>query len=151
MGSRFAVLVAALAVALAMVSPAGAGSGGRPLSTTLTGAEEFPGPGDPDATGQADLRLNQGKKRVCFDISWSGIDGTVFAGHIHVGPPGVAGPIVVTLFMGSFAGTDAVSDCVGDVDRSLIRDIRKDPSAYYVNVHSQPNFANGAVRGQLGK
>jgi CHRD domain-containing protein len=150
MGSRLAVLVAALAVALAVVSPAGAGSGGRPLSTTLTGAEEVPGPGDSDATGQADLRLNQGKERVCFDVSWAGIDGQVFAGHIHVGPPGVAGPIVVTLFSGSFAGTDAVSDCVTNVDRDLIKAIRKDPSGYYVNVHSTPNFPNGAVRGQLG-
>ena len=147
---RFALLIVGLAVALGAVSPASAGTGGRPLSTTLTGAEEFPGPGDPDATGQANLRLNQGKERVWFNISWTGIDGTVFAGHIHVGPPGVAGPIVVGLFSGSFAGTDAVSDCVENVDRDLIKAIRKDPSAYYVNVHSQPNFANGAVRGQLG-
>jgi hypothetical protein len=150
MGKRFAVLIAVLALALVVVSPAGAGTGGRPLSTTLTGAEEFPDPGDPDATGQADLRLNQGKKRVCFDISWTAIDGTVFAGHIHSGAVGVAGPIVVTLFEGSFAGTDAVSDCVGDVDRSLIKAIRKDPSGYYVNVHSTPGFTGGAVRGQLG-
>jgi hypothetical protein len=150
MGKRLAVLIASFAVALAVASPAGAATGGRPLSTTLSGAEEFPGPGDADATGQADLRLNQGKGRVCFDLSWTGIDGTVFAGHIHMGPPGVAGPIVVTLFMGSFAGTDEVSDCVGDVDRGLIKSIRKDPSGFYVNVHSQPNFTNGAVRGQLG-
>ena len=150
MGKRVAVLIAALAVALAVASPAGAGSGGRPLSTTLTGAEEAPGPGDPDATGQVNLRLNQGKERVCFNISWTGIDGSVFAGHIHVAPPGVPGPIVVSLFSGSFAGTDAVSGCVANVDRSLIKDIRKDPTAYYVNVHSQPNFPNGAVRGQLG-
>ena len=148
---RFAALIAGLALALAVVSPAGAGTGGRSLSTTLTGAEEVPGPGDPDATGQADLRLNQGKERICFDVSWTGIDGTVFAGHIHIAPVGVPGPIVVPLFTGSFAGTDAVSDCVGNVDRSLIKAIRKDPSAYYVNVHSQPDFPNGAVRGQLGK
>jgi hypothetical protein len=147
---RFALLIVGLAVALGAVSPASAGTGGRPLSTTLTGAEEFPDPGDPDATGQANLKLNQGKERVCFDVSWAGIDGTVFAGHIHVGEPGVAGPIVVTLFTGSFAGTDAVIDCVTDVDRSLIKAIRKDPSDYYVNVHSTPNFPGGAVRGQLG-
>ena len=150
MGKRIALLVVGLAAALALVSPASAGTGGKSLSTTLTGAEEFPGPGDPDATGQANLRLNSGKESVCFTVSWTGIDGTVFAGHIHVGPPGSAGPIVVTLFMGSFAGTDSVSDCVQDVDRSLIKTIRKNPSAYYVNVHSTPNFPNGAVRGQLG-
>jgi hypothetical protein len=151
MTKRLAVLIAALALALAVASPAGAGSGGRPLSTTMTGAEEVPGPGDPDATGQADLRLNQGKQRICFDISWASIDGTVFAGHIHMAPPGVAGPIVVPLFMGSFAGTDEISDCVRDVDPGLIKAIRKDPSGFYVNVHSQPGFVNGAIRGQLGK
>jgi CHRD domain len=148
---RLAVLVAGVAVvALAVAAVASAGNGGRPLSTTLTGAEEAPGPGDPDATGEADLRLNQGQERVCFDISWADIDGEVFAGHIHVAPAGEAGDIVVPLFEGSFAGTDAVSDCVQDVDRALVKDIRKDPSAYYVNVHSDPGFLAGAVRGQLG-
>jgi hypothetical protein len=117
----------------------------------MTGAAEAPGPGDSNATGQADIRLNQGQSEVCFDLSWTGIDGTVFAGHIHVAPPGVPGPIVVPLFSGSFAGTDAVSGCVQNVDKELIKAIRQNPSAYYVNVHSQPNFPGGAIRGQLSK
>ena len=115
----------------------------------MTGAEEAPGPGDPDATGQADFRLNQGQERVCFDLSWENIDGTVVAAHIHEAPVGVPGDIVVPLFAGMFAGTDSVSDCV-DAERSLVKDIRKDPSAYYVNVHSTPGFEAGAIRGQLG-
>jgi hypothetical protein len=151
MGTRIAALIGGLALALAMAGVATAADGGRPFSTPLTGAEEAPAAGDPDATGQADLRLNQGQRRVCFDISWADVDGEVFAAHIHEGPAGEAGPIVVTLFEGSFAGTDAVDDCVEDVDRSLIKAIRKDPSAYYVNVHSQPDFPGGAVRGQLEK
>lgn len=151
MGIRLAMLIAGLAVALAVAGVAIADSGGRPLSTTLTGASESPGPGDPNATGQADLRLNQGQKRVCFDVSWADVDGLVFAGHIHIAPVSAAGPIVVTLFTGSFAGTDAVSRCVQDVDADLIKAIRKDPSAYYVNVHSLPDFPGGAVRGQLSK
>ena len=151
MDNRLAVLVAGIAFALAVAGVATAGSGGRSLSTAMTGAEEAPDPGDPDATGQADLRLNQGRERVCFDISWADIDGEVFAAHIHVAPVGEPGPIVVPLFEGSFAGTDAVSDCVQDVDSQLIKAIRKDPSAYYVNVHSQPDFPGGAVRGQLSR
>jgi hypothetical protein len=150
MRSRLWAAIAALAVVLAVASVAAAANGGRPLSTDLTGAEEFPGPGDADATGQADLRLNQGQNRVCFDVSWADVDGTVFAGHIHIGPPGVAGPIVVGLFEGTFAGTDSVSGCVEDVDASLIKAIRQDPADYYVNVHSTPGFEAGAVRGQLG-
>lgn len=151
MRSRFAVLITGLVVALAVAGVASAQNGGRPFSTELTGAAEVPGPGDPDATGQADLRLNQGRERVCFDVDWADIDGTVFAGHIHVGPPDVAGPIVVELFSGSFAGTDAVSGCIEDVDAGLIKAIRQDPEAYYVNVHGLPGFAAGAVRGQLSK
>lgn len=145
-----AVLASVVAAVVLAVAGVAAADGGRPLSTSLTGAEEAPGPGDPNATGQADLRLNQGQNEVCFDISWADIDGEVFAGHIHVGPAGSPGPIVVTLFTGSFAGTDSVSGCAQGVDAALIKAIRHDPSAYYVNVHSRPNFPGGAVRGQLG-
>lgn len=149
--SSLAVLATGVAVVvLALAGSAAADGSGRPLSTTLTGAEEAPGPGDPDATGQADLRFNQGLNEVCFHISWANIDGTVFAGHIHVGPAGDPGPIVVTLFTGTFAGTDSVSGCAENVDAELIKAIRKDPTAYYVNVHSTPGFEPGAVRGQLG-
>ena len=151
MRRRHMTLVAGLALALAVASVATAGNGGRPFSTALTGAEEAPGPGDADATGQADLRLNQGRERVCFEIDWADVDGEVFAAHIHIAPAGEPGPIVVPLFAGSFAGTDAASGCVQDVDRGLIKAIRKDPSAYYVNVHSLPDFAGGAIRGQLSK
>jgi hypothetical protein len=145
------VLVAAIAATVAFASVATAGDGGRKLSTPMSGAEEVPGPGDPDATGQADLRLNQGKHRICFDLSWADIDGTVFAAHIHEAPAGEAGDIVVPLFEGEFAGTDEVSGCVTDLDRGLVKDIRKHPDEYYVNVHSTPGFEAGAVRGQLEK
>ncbi|MGH8943266.1 MAG: CHRD domain-containing protein [Acidimicrobiia bacterium] len=139
------------AVALAgLVSMAGAaGAGGRPLSTDLIGAEEVPGPGDPNATGQIDLTLNQGQGEICFDLSWSDIDGTVNAAHIHLAPAGVAGGVVVPLPLTTSAGTGESSGCV-DVDQDLIKAIRQDPSAYYVNVHSLPSFGPGAVRGQLG-
>jgi hypothetical protein len=150
------VLIAALAATLAFAGVALAGNGGRPLSTPMTGEEEAPNLGDLGATGQADLRLNQGKERICFELSWADIDGTVFAAHIHKADVGVAGGIVVPLFEGTFAGTDAFSDCV-DVDKGLIKDIRQHPEEYYVNVHSSPtapgdpDFRAGAVRGQLEK
>jgi hypothetical protein len=150
MRSYLTALVTGLVVALGTVGVAQAADGGRPLSTTLTGAEEAPGPGDPNATGQADLTFNQGQQEVCFTISWADIDGEVFAAHIHVAPAGDPGPIVVTLFTGSFAGTGSASGCAENVDPELIKAIRQEPSAYYVNVHSRPNFPGGAVRGQLG-
>ena len=151
MRTKRAVLIGAMVLAFAPSGLAAADDGGRPFSTSMTGAEEAPNPGDPDASGQADLTLNQGQNEVCFNISWADIDGEVFAGHIHIGPSGMAGPIVVPLFSGSFGGTDGVSGCVQDVDAELIQAIRQSPSAYYVNVHSRPDFRGGAVRGQLEK
>lgn len=152
MARRLLALAAALALAVFLPGGAvGAVEGGRPFATTLTGAAEVPGPGDADASGSAAIVLNQGLGTVCFDVSWENIDGEVFASHIHVAPAGVAGPVVVTLFTGSFGGTGAISGCTPDVDRDLIKAIRQDPSAYYVNVHSLPGFPGGAVRGQLSK
>ena len=140
-------LVAALAATLAFAGAAQADDGGRPFTVTLTGAAEVPGPGDPDATGTASLRLNPGQAEVCLDIDWADVDGTVVAGHIHVGDPGVAGPIVVPLFAGSGDG-DSVTGCV-TAERDLIRAIIRNPEDYYVNVHST-TFPAGAIRGQLG-
>jgi hypothetical protein len=148
---RALALVASVVVLAAVLLLGSASAGGRPFSTTLTGADEAPGPGDPDASGFVSLSLNQGQAEVCFDLSWEDIDGTVFAAHIHVAPPGVPGPIVVPLFMGeSFPGTGRDSGCVGGVDQALIKAIRHDPAAYYVNIHSDV-FPAGAIRGQLGK
>jgi len=104
--------------------------------------------GDPDATGTAVLRLFPGHKTVCYDLTWAGIDGTVQAAHIHIGPRGVAGPIVVGLFMGeSFSGTDSDSGCVSADSRTIAR-IIANPAGYYVNVHSSV-YPAGAIRGQL--
>jgi hypothetical protein len=144
-------MVTGLAAATALTLGTSALAEGRPLSTPLTGAEEAPGPGDPDASGFATITLNRGRGEVCFELSWADIDGTVTASHIHEAPPGTPGPIVVPLFVDeSFSGTGSASGCVSDVDRQLIKAIRQDPAAFYVNIHSTV-FPAGAIRGQLGK
>jgi CHRD domain-containing protein len=145
---RIAVL-ALVSTLAALALPGPVLADGTKLSTDMSGAEEAPAPGDDDATGTAHLTLNQGTGTVCYDLSWANIDGTVTAAHIHRGPAGQAGPVVVPLFVGqSFAGTGSDSGCVTS-DRALIKDIRKNPTAYYVNVHST-TFPAGAIRGQLG-
>jgi CHRD domain len=146
---RIGILVAALTLTFSVAGAAWADDGGRPLSTALTGAAEVPGPGDADATGTVSLALNPGEEEVCFDLSWAFIDGTVVAAHIHVGAAGVAGPVVVPLFSGAFAGTDSTSACVS-ADPDLLVDIIQHPQSYYVNVHSTV-FPAGAIRGQLSK
>lgn len=123
-----------------------ASAGGRTFSTTLSGANEVPGPGDPDGSGTAVITLNQGQGEVCFSITVSDLTLPATAAHIHEAPPGVAGPVVVTLSPPDETGSS--SGCVSDVDKALIKDIRKSPAEYYVNVHTT-DYPGGAIRGQL--
>jgi hypothetical protein len=141
---RFRILaIGALALALALAaSPVNAQ--GRRLSTTLSGVEEVPGPGDPDGTGFAVISLNQGQGQVCFELTVSNI-APATAAHIHAAPAGVAGPVVVPL---SPPTSGSSSGCVS-ASPELIKDIRKAPANYYVNVHNA-EYPAGAVRGQLG-
>lgn len=143
-GSIAAVLLAMTAFAVA---------GGRPLATALSGPEEVttpPGGGDPDGTGTAELTLNAGQEEVCYELTWTNLDGTVQNAHIHEAPAGANGPPVVPLFLNqSFPGTGNDSDCVA-ADRAVIREILNDPSGFYVNIHDDERPA-GAIRGQLDR
>ena len=144
MPRRLAVTVACLSIA-ALISGAAAAQGGKPLHADLDGASEVPILGDPDATGHAVIRVNSGQGTVCYDITVENVD-PILAAHIHIGGAGVPGGIVVHLPPGG----GQISGCTSGVDRDLIKAIRQDPSAYYVNVHNAP-FPAGAARGQLEK
>lgn len=123
-------------------------TGGRPFEVTLTGAAEVPGPGDPDGSGTAKFTLNQGRGVIRYDITVSNITLPAIGAHIHVGSVTEAGPVVVPL-----AAPDATGHSSGEVsvDPDLIKAIRQHPENYYVNVHTLPLYAAGAVRGQLSK
>jgi hypothetical protein len=145
--TRFTV-AALTALALLSVAAAPATANGRPLKAEMVGANEVPGPGDPDGTGTVRLRLNQGRHRICYKIEVADITLPATAAHIHPGEAGVAAPPVVTL--GTPDASGIAEGCATGVARSLIKDIRKHPAEYYVNVHTT-DFPDGAVRGQLGR
>ena len=134
-------------LALSVIAAPVTVANGRPLKADLNGANEVPGPGDPDGSGIARLRLNQGRHRICYRIEVTDIALPVTGAHIHEAAAGVAGPVVVTF--GPFDDGTAVG-CVTDLERSLIKAIRKHPADYYVNVHNG-EYPAGAVRGQLSK
>lgn len=121
-------------------------AGGRPLTASLSGAEEVPNPGDPDGSGMAHVTVNPGLGEVCYTLMVSGIE-PARAAHIHLGEAGVAGPVVI----GLSAPTDGSSSgCISGVDRDIALNILKNPHEYYVNVHNA-EFPGGALRGQLSK
>jgi hypothetical protein len=143
--SRTRLVVSTLVVSAAVYATV-ALAGGRPLSTSMTGAQEAPGPGDPDGSGVATLAVNPGQQEVCVQISVSNIALPATGAHIHEAPVGEPGPVVVTLPPPD--GTGFSSGCV-TADREILAEIKKNPGEYYVNVHNA-DYPGGAVRGQLG-
>lgn len=144
LGSATLIAVTALAEPVA--------EGGRKFTTTLSGAAECNASGtcnlgDPDGSGTASITVNVGQQRVCWDIETSNL-GTITRGHIHKGPVGLAGGIVVGFFEAS--AVDLNGCTTASLDRGLLTDILQHPQDYYVNVHTS-DFPAGAIRGQLSK
>jgi len=142
---RSLVLIPVVALGLGAVPvTAQAADGGRPFHLELTGAAERPGPGDPDGSGTAHLRVNPGQGEVCYSVTVSGVD-PITAAHIHVAPATSPGPVVIPL--APFTG-NSTSGCA-DVDRGLALALIQEPENYYVNVHNA-TYPAGALRAQLG-
>jgi hypothetical protein len=142
------------AVATLSIAPPAAASTGsvQVLSTFLTGAQEVPGPGDPNGFGFF-ATVTKGDK-LCYALTARRIEPATLA-HIHAGPRGVAGGIVVALRAPT---TGFSADCITTVPEdqnttdtltdSELAAIKADPDQFYVNVHNDP-FPAGAIRGQL--
>jgi hypothetical protein len=142
-----AVLLLIGLAALAFALPAAAG--GRPFTTSLTGAAELPAPGDPDATGTARVTVNPGTRQVCWTVSVDNVDFPIVAAHIHLGGADTFGSPVVFLLPAGVSDADGDFAGCATVERSLAFALLLTPESYYVNVHTTL-FPAGAARGQLG-
>jgi CHRD domain len=138
---------ALLATAVAVQGSPAVSDADRPAIrlARLTGEVEVP-IGDLDGTGLSTVIVHPGKGQLCFAVVVDDITLPAIAAHVHVGRAGVAGPIVVPITPPDADGTSA--GCVTGVDAQLLRQIRRDPRQYYVNIHTT-DFPGGAVRGQL--
>jgi len=144
-----AVFALAVAVAILAALPAAAQTTTRCTAfAVLQPGNEVP-PSGSQATGATLVRING--TSVSFATVISNPAREVFTrGHIHLGPVGVNGPIVVPLLEGAMNTRRLITqfDTVDDVDAELAAAICADPAAYYVNYHTS-QFPGGAVRGQL--
>jgi hypothetical protein len=122
---------------------------GTGFTAKLSGGVEVPA-GDPSATGTAVFRLNPSEGLVCFHVVVNGESQPIIAMHIHQGPAGTAGPVVVPLITPTANGSAQESKGCVAAGASLIRQIIASPAQFYVNVHTKA-FPAGAARGQLVK
>ena len=152
---------------LVMVAPQAMGAT-TDFTSSLTGDQEVPTPIVTNAFGSALLRLNETMDRLEILVSVFGLDFigatpdtnddiTMF--HIHVGPPGVNGPVVfgfispnsdtdneLTLFANGLGGTissgwdldEGLDDSLDDLFNGNL----------YFNVHTVAN-PGGEIRGQI--
>jgi hypothetical protein len=131
-------------------TPEANGSGS--LVALLNGTNEVdnagaPNKGDLDAAGYAIVEVDRPGRQVCVrDLRTGGVDGQIHLFHIHSGVEGQNGPVVVDFVPLLATGGRG---CVPVADKALLSDIAAFPGEYYVNVHSDPDFPAGAVRGQL--
>jgi hypothetical protein len=149
MARRLALLPAAALVAtLALASSAGLASAATTtLTTTMTGAEERPGPGDPNGKGWVSLEIDS-NGTICYEAKIQAIGHTITDAHIHKAAAGSPGGVVVPLEPNEADRTgNMYSHCVTTTPE-IAAAIVATPSAYYVNWHT-PTHPAGAIRGQL--
>jgi len=123
-----------------------------PLFAVLLGGNEVSDEGDAsvgdtDGRGSASILINSAQGTLCFGITVSGVS-TPNAAHIHQNVAGANGAIVVGLTAPTTGNPGASSGCISGVAAPLLNNIKKNPSLFYVNVHTA-DFPAGAIRGQL--
>ena len=148
---RGRLVVGLFVLGLAAVGAAGAAFNGN-WSDHLTGAQEVPS-NESSGQGQAIFRLSEDGQSIDYKLIASNID-NVFVSHIHVGPPGVNGPVVVFLFgpvapgggrqdgvlaTGTFTAANLVGPLTGQPLSALVTAMRTGNA--YVNVHTNDGVA----------
>lgn len=123
------------------------GLGAQTLGAVLTGAQEAPGPGDPDGFGHATVVFSEDRTEVTITASVSGIANPTGA-HIHEAPAGEEGGVVIGFAGGALGPFMNGVPVTVPVDPALASRILANPANFYVNVHTA-DFPGGAVRGQL--
>lgn len=136
-----------ISVAAAQESPKLAPAANPEVAYTvaLDGAQEVPGPGDSDGTGQAAITINPVTGQVCVNVTTTAI-AAMTAMHIHPGAAGVANPPLIDFAPPSGTVT-ALAKCVTTTPANA-QAVVADPAGHYLNVHNA-DFPNGAIRGQL--
>jgi hypothetical protein len=173
---RNAGITAALVAAGVVAQPALAGHLNIVLEAELDGRQEVATDatnrrivGDPRGRGEAYVfGIDGDRNTLCYLVQVERISGLSEPpgngrmAHIHRGPRGANGPVVVTL---AWPQDGRSADCISETRvlpngtpafardasgalRATVTDILTNPEGFYINVHNA-EYPGGAVRGQL--
>jgi hypothetical protein len=162
------------ALLLAFAAPTAFGD--EKIKARLTGYQEVPSVSTP-ASGEFEAKISRDEGMIEYELSYSGLLGTVQQGHIHFAQKAVNGSIVVWLCQttttpapatvaaltpfcpqsGTVTGTITAANVVaaGTPSQQIIAGELAEVIAAirahraYVNVHTTPLNAGGEIRGQL--
>jgi hypothetical protein len=170
-------LFVAASVAVLVVTGIAIPAASMHFNSPMEGAQEAPVPRDTQARGNAVYQLSEDGTRIEYKLIVANIE-NVFMAHIHMGPRGVSGPIVVWLYPstapgvtaplgggridgviaeGSFGAGDLVGPLAGHPLSDLVALLRD--GGVYTNVHTNDgdlvmnegpgDFPAGEIRGQI--
>jgi hypothetical protein len=128
-------------------------------TATLSGSNEAPPVPATGAGGFATVTVNMTTQTIDWVVDVYNLPSGVTAAHIHVGGPGVAGPVVINFTVPTSASNDfrisgsaRAADVVARQPQGVntFEDLVQAMATghAYVNVHSQVN-GGGEIRGQL--
>lgn len=130
------------------------------LIATLSGGEETPAPGLlTGASGQAFVTVDVANSEISVTLNVFNLPSNTTAGHIHVAPRGIAGPVVIDfpiptgrtgdLSLSFRAGASAFR-ARPEIGIATMQDAIQAilTGNAYVNIHTAANGA-GEIRGQL--
>ncbi len=130
------------------------------MTATLTGGEETPALIGTGAVGTAAVAVDVANEEISVTLTLFNLPTTTSAGHIHIGPRGVGGPVVVgfptslngrtgdisigfRLGVSAFIARPEIGiNTMADAIQAIIL------GNAYVNVHTTQN-PGGEIRGQL--
>jgi hypothetical protein len=114
------------------------------LTAKLTGDQEVPAVSTP-ALGVASFLLNGTHDTLCVSATVTGLSSAITGAHLHLGAPGVSGPVI----------KDLSTVVVGNTIKTFIygTDLSTHLKEYlsgqlYINVHTV-NHVDGEIRGQI--
>jgi hypothetical protein len=153
-------ILAAGALTLALLLPSAAHAQNVRMTATLTGGEENPAVLT-GAVGTADLGIDVGNRELTVSLRIFNIASGTTAGHIHVAPRGVNGPVVIDFPIptarsgdlslnfrvgaGQFRAQPTIGiNSIDDVIQAITG------GGAYVNIHTTTN-PGGEIRGQLAR